>query len=117
MELKEYSELAIRTADLNNSPIIHGVMGINGEAGEIIDLVKKSVFYGRELDGKLLIEEIGDMLWYTNLLIHAAGSTWGEVMAANIAKLEARYPDLRFDADRANNRDTDAEQAAINRVL
>lgn len=117
MEVKEYAALAIRTANLETAPMCHAAMGIAGEAGEIADVVKKVVFHTKPLDRSHLLEEVGDLLWYVNLMIHTLDSSWGEVMAANIAKLEARYPDLRFDAERANNRDTAAEQAAINKVL
>jgi hypothetical protein len=39
--------------------------------------------------------------------------TWEEVFDLNIKKLEARYPNLRFNADHAINRDVDAEQRAM----
>ena len=116
MTPKEYSELALRTANdlggrLDN--IMHAAMGIAGEAGEVIDLVKKTYAYEKTLDDKKLIEEVSDILWYINLLLAVMDVTWEEVFDLNIAKLEARYPDLRFNADHAINRDVNAEQKAM----
>lgn len=112
MQAHEYSDLAYRMAG-GHSPIIHACFGMAGETGEVVDIVKKSVFYGKELDRTKVLEEIGDNLWYVNLLIRELGSTWEEVFEMNIKKLSARYPDLKFDADRAINRDTAAEQEAM----
>jgi NTP pyrophosphatase (non-canonical NTP hydrolase) len=116
MTPKEYSELALRTANdlggrLDN--IMHAAMGIAGEAGEVIDLVKKTYAYEKPLDDKKLIEEVSDILWYINLLLAVVDRTWEDVFDLNIKKLEARYPDLRFNADHAINRDVDAEQRAM----
>jgi NTP pyrophosphatase (non-canonical NTP hydrolase) len=47
---------------------IHAVMGMQSEAGELLDATKKSIFYGKDLDSKNLIEEIGDFNWYLSTL-------------------------------------------------
>lgn len=120
MDINDYSRLALRTANLQHSIYLdatHAALGIGGEAGEILDHVKKVVFNHRAMDREHLIAELGDLIWYCNLLIEALGTSWSEVLEANIAKLEARYPNLRFEADKANQRDTDAEQAAIRKAL
>ena len=118
MNQEEYCIFALRTAPTSNisdlkSDMIHASLGIGGESGEILDIVKKHAFYGKPLDRTKLLEEIGDLLWYVNLLIHNADSDFNEVFEMNIRKLEARYPDLRFDANKAINRDTAAEAAAM----
>lgn len=112
MNIEEYSELALRTANKENA-IIHACFGMCGEAGEIIDYVKKGVFYGKDMDTRHLVEEVGDLMWYINLLVFDLGVTWDEVLTTNIKKLEARYPDAKFNADHAINRDKEAEQAAM----
>lgn len=112
MKIEEYSKLALRTANKENA-IVHACFGIAGEAGEIVDSVKKAIFHNKPLDREALIAEIGDEMWYLNLLVNALDTTWDRVLEVNIKKLEARYPDLRFDADRANNRDTAAEALAM----
>jgi NTP pyrophosphatase (non-canonical NTP hydrolase) len=119
MDLQKYSVLALSTA-VDRSQMermLEASMGMAGEAGEVVDLVKKIVFYGRGMDPQKLIEEMGDLVWYINLAIYALDTTWETVLATNIAKLSARYPDLKFSADRANNRDLEAELDAMAREL
>lgn len=112
MNHQEYSARAIVLAG-NQPKFIHAALGIAGEAGEVVDIVKKVEMYNKPLNHDHLIEELGDLLWYVNLMIQAAGSTWGEVFERNIAKLEARYPDKVFNRDQAINRNKEAEQAAM----
>jgi NTP pyrophosphatase (non-canonical NTP hydrolase) len=73
--------------------------------GEIFELFKKHFYQGHDLDNDKVMEEIGDVLWYADALARANGFTLEEVAAANIAKLQARYPDGRFDAERSKNRE------------
>lgn len=112
MDIETYSTLALRTASVEE-PLVNACFGIGGESGEILDYVKKGLFHKKPMDPQHLLAEAGDLVWYVNLLIRNLGSTWGEVLEMNIRKLEARYPDLRFDAERANNRDVAAEAVAM----
>jgi NTP pyrophosphatase (non-canonical NTP hydrolase) len=119
MKSEQYSVLALRTAkDFGslNMDIMHAAAGMAGESGEVIDLVKKVIYYGKSVDREKLIAEMGDIAWYMNLMISKLDTTWSEVFERNIAKLEARYPDMCFDADKAINRDEVAEQVAMNKV-
>lgn len=116
MNINEYSLLAIRTLnDLGNlrANLAHMAMGITGEAGEVADVIKKHYAYNKPLDTQHLVEEVGDIVFYLNGLLAELGVEWSTVLELNIKKLEARYPDLRFNADHAINRDVDAEQAAM----
>lgn len=118
MDIKEYSAKALRTAkSLGSIPfdVMHGAAGMAGESGEVIDIAKKTFAYGKSLDVAHMLEEIGDCLWYVNYLIHTLDSSWDEVLAMNIAKLEARYPDSTFNADHAINRNKEAEAEAMQR--
>jgi NTP pyrophosphatase (non-canonical NTP hydrolase) len=81
--------------------LMHGSIGLTGEAGEVADLVKKTLIYGRELDQEKLKKECGDVLWYMAVLLDAVGSSFNEVMEMNIEKLEKRYPN-GFNEVRAN---------------
>lgn len=118
MDIQTYSELAMRTCGTDNegSALINAGLGLAGEAGEVADAIKKVIFHDKPLDRDHLIAEAGDIAWYLNLLIVTLGTTWDEVLDRNIRKLEARYPELKFSAERANNRDTDAEAAAMRGV-
>lgn len=72
--------------------LVHGALGLSGEAGEVTDMIKKHLIYGKELDHDKLKKECGDVLWYMAVILDGIGSSFEEVMALNIAKLEARYP-------------------------
>ena len=95
MTINEYQQLAMTTLnkDLDKRDIlITGVMGLCGEAGEAIDLVKKWLAQGHELNEEKLIKEIGDVAWYIAEIATALGVTLEDVLEKNIAKLKARYP-------------------------
>lgn len=108
----DYQRMAMRTAgeyESNLAKIRNAVYGLNGEAGEVIDLLKKHEFQGHGLDKEKLIDECGDCLWYAALLADALGVTLEDVMLRNVAKLKARYPD-GFDKSRSINRDKSESQ-------
>ena len=98
----EFQLAALRTAGDKNL-LLNGVMGLNGEAGECIDLVKKHLFQGHELDCDALLDELGDVLWYAAITCESIGRTLDDVMAHNVEKLRKRYPD-GFDAKRSVHR-------------
>lgn len=112
MDIDEYSKLAIRTSATTDM-LGNACFGLAGEVGEVLDMVKKHRYHGKPLDMPKLLAEAGDVAWYLNQLIVALGSDWDTVLRMNIAKLEARYPRNVFNADHANNRDTEAEARAM----
>lgn len=92
--------------------LLHASMGLVTEAGEFQDMLKKHVFYGRELDEVNLKEEIGDVLWYCAIALNALESDFESVMQTNIDKLKARFPE-KFTEEKANNRDLDKEREIL----
>lgn len=93
-----YQELTMRTCSgvgraTKDNLILQGVMGMSGESGEALDLVKKHLFQGHELDKDHLARELGDVLWYVSTCAVGLGMTLEEVMSMNISKLSARYPE------------------------
>ena len=118
MNAEQYSVLALRFAAdrTQEKKQLEAAMGIGGESGEIVDVIKKNIFYGKELDRMHVLEELGDLSWYINLMIHSLESTWDEVFSMNMRKLEARYPTMVFQAEHAINRDTVAEKAAMEKA-
>ena len=105
MTINEYQELAIRTLGegSNTEHLINGVMGLWGESGECIDIVKKHTFQGHELDREHLLEEIGDVAWYLAVIAHSLNASLDDALVANIEKLKKRYPN-GFEAERSINR-------------
>ena len=102
----------VEQTHLVNQDILHGALGIVTEAAEIADAVKKSIFYGKPFDLVNLQEEIGDCFWYLAILAKEAGMSFDDIMAQNIAKLKARYPD-NFTEHHALNRDLKAERNVL----
>jgi len=70
---------------------IHMAMGIAGEAGELLDAVKKNTMYRKPLDLTNIIEELGDIEFYMEGLRASLGISRQEVLEANIVKLNKRY--------------------------
>lgn len=106
MEINEYQQLALRTeppTDSLKDRITNGVMGLNGEAGEAIDIAKKHFFHGHPLDGEHLAKELGDVAWYLAVTADAIGYKLEDIFQMNIDKLRARYPE-GFDSERSQHR-------------
>lgn len=92
--------------------LIHASMGLVTEAGEFQDMLKKHLYYGRELDEVNLKEEIGDVLWYCAIALEALGTDFESVMQTNIDKLKARYPE-KFTEEAATNRNLSKEREIL----
>jgi NTP pyrophosphatase (non-canonical NTP hydrolase) len=92
--------------------ILHGVIGLATEAGELLEAVFKAMNKGQQLDLVNMKEEVGDGKWYMAVLANACGFTWGDDEQANIAKLRKRFPNAFTEHD-ANTRDLDAERKVL----
>ena len=106
MTVNEYQSLAMKSLnpDLSSRDVlINGVMGLCGEAGEAIDIVKKHLHQGHELDRKKLAAELGDIAWYLAETAHALEIPLEDIFRSNIDKLKRRYPE-GFDRARSINR-------------
>ena len=106
MTLNEYQSLAMRTdSQYKNEEerLLNGLIGLNGEAGESIDVYKKYKFQGHQLDKDKLIEELGDTMWYLALCATALGVSLEDIAKRNIRKLELRFPD-GFSEEKSINR-------------
>ncbi len=106
MEINEYQKLAMRTLNPEiekKELILNASMGLCGESGEVIDLVKKHLFQGHDLDEEVLIKELGDVAWYLAEAATALNVDISEILEKNIKKLENRFPD-GFNSNRSINR-------------
>lgn len=113
MTLNEYQKEALKYEREEKDPtllspeymrLLNGLMGLNGEAGEAIDILKKHLFQGHVLDRKHIALELGDIAWYLALSADSIGYDLEAILQMNIDKLCARYPD-GFDAEKSINRD------------
>lgn len=73
--------------------IVWCAVGMTGEAGEVMEHIKKGIFHQHGLNREQLRKELGDVLWYVAGLCSTLGFDLSDVMSANIEKLKARYPD------------------------
>lgn len=64
----EYQGLAARTATKHDYELVNFAMGLDGESGELIDLVKKFLFHKHNVDKIKIKKEAGDVLWYASQL-------------------------------------------------
>ena len=106
MTINEYQALAMKTLNPELSQkdiLINGVMGLCGESGEAIDIVKKWLAQGHELDREHLAKELGDIAWYLAETATALDLSLEDIFEANIEKLKKRFPE-GFEADRSINR-------------
>lgn len=96
MTPNDYQQAALRTVPGDLPPerlLLNGLMGLNGEAGEAIDILKKHLFQGHELDTEHMAKELGDVAWYLAVSANAIGYDLETIMQMNVDKLKARYPD------------------------
>ena len=106
MDANEYQTLAMTTLNPaldKKDVLINGVMGLCGEAGEAIDIVKKWLAQGHELDKAHLANELGDVAWYLAEVATALDMPLSDILQANLEKLKKRYPD-GFDARKSVHR-------------
>ena len=125
MTINEYQKLALRTQDpikpyrnpeavtmafvklgaitdpennLSAVRLLEGLMGLNGEAGEAMDILKKFLFQGHKLDREHVALELGDICWYLALAADAIGYDLESILNLNLEKIKKRYPDgFKFD--------------------
>jgi NTP pyrophosphatase (non-canonical NTP hydrolase) len=104
LSLNEYQQRALATADeaIHRNPL-YAAVGISGEAGEVLDYIKKVHFHGHALDKQKLVKELGDVLWYLAAAADSVSVSLEEVAEANLKKLAERYPN-GFTKERSINR-------------
>lgn len=104
MEPSKYQSLAMRTEcdqqgvlnrlNIYGTPavrLIHSVLGMMGELGELAGALERWLWYGQNFDQTNFKEELGDTFWYVALAHNALDLDMLETMRANIAKLKCRY--------------------------
>ena len=96
MTINEYQQRAMATLNPNlkdRDVLINSVMGLCGESGEAIDIVKKWLAQGHLLDKAHLASELGDVAWYLAEAATALDLDLEDILQANLDKLERRYPE------------------------
>lgn len=116
MNVKEYKDASSRTflnreegIDAKTTDLLHCVIGMGTESGELLDQFKRHIYYGKPLDIINVKEELGDQLWYIMNLCRLMNFDIEEIMQLNINKLQARFP-AKFTSENALNRDIEKER-------
>lgn len=95
MQVNEYQKAAMATLNPaldKKDVLINSVMGLCGESGEAIDIVKKWLMQGHELDREHLVRELGDVAWYLAEAATALDVPLEAVFQGNLDKLRQRFP-------------------------
>ena len=106
MQVNEYQKAAMATLNLaldKKDVLINSIMGLCGESGEAIDIVKKWLMQGHELDKEHLVRELGDVAWYLAEAATALDIPLEAVFQGNLDKLRQRFPN-GFDTGASVNR-------------
>ena len=106
MQVNEYQKAAMATLDPaldKKDVLINGVMGLCGESGEAIDIVKKWLMQGHEPDKEHLVWEFGDVAWYLAEAATALDVPLEAAFQGNLDKLRRRFPN-GFDTGASVNR-------------
>ena len=112
-ESKDFLALSDRLVELdkkgaNIERLLTAGVGLNAEAGEFLEIVKKMVFQGKpwhESNREHIFIELGDVIWYAANACMALGISFEDVVARNVTKLEKRYPGGQFDVYYSENRE------------
>lgn len=112
LKMSDLLEAATKDSDQNDLRYRRVEMRAMLWASRLTDIVKKSVFYGKELPVDLVTNCLKFYILGLVDLSVDIGIDPLHAATANIAKLEKRYPDLIFDAEKAINRDYVAEGKA-----
>jgi len=92
--------------------ILHSIVGIATESGELIEALLQHVKGEGKLDVVNVQEEFGDLAWYQAIGVDATNADWEQILETNIAKLRARYPE-KFTSENAINRDLRKERSIL----
>jgi NTP pyrophosphatase (non-canonical NTP hydrolase) len=95
MDITQYQRLARRTMPKQftaNENLSMLALGLAGEAGEVIEIVKKDLYHGHLLNKKEVEKELGDVMWYIANLATELNLSLEVILEGNIEKLKTRYP-------------------------
>lgn len=116
-ESNDFEAIKERLTNYKTMRLLHAALGLVTEAAEFADQLKKHIFYGKELDGINLLEELGDGNWYESIALDALEKDYEDVFKAIISKLKLRYGTAKFSVDRAINRDLELERTFLDNEL
>ena len=112
LQSKDHDAFVYRVQELegqnfHSERLLTASVGMCAEAGQFTEVVKKIVFQGKPVNEENLFHlkrELGDIMWYVAQACMGLDISLDEVLAMNVEKLAARYPDGAFDVHYSENR-------------
>lgn len=98
---KDLVKTTFKKLPTERDELTHAILGISGEVGELVDAIKKHLFYGKQLDISNVVEELGDIEYYLQALRLNLKLSRTNILEMNIKKLEKRYPGRVFSNEAA----------------
>ena len=111
MALAKSGAVIAEEIDAEDAHLMHMAIGISGEAGELLDAIKKKVIYRKPLDQENVLEELGDLEFYMEGIRQGLGVTREQCLEANIEKLGKRYEGMQYSDKAAHDRADKGEEA------
>ncbi|AYP68757.1 nucleotide pyrophosphohydrolase domain protein [Bacillus phage vB_BpsS-36] len=105
MDEKRYMEAIDRTMNeelTEKEKLSMLALGLAGEMGEVVDMIKKAVYHGHPMDIDELTKELGDIEWYRNHLMKHFNINPEIVRINNVMKLQKRYKNGFSEKDSIN---------------
>jgi NTP pyrophosphatase (non-canonical NTP hydrolase) len=105
--MQHATDMQAQNPQVNIPMLLNSGIGLSSEGGEFNEIIKKIMFQGKPLNDENIFHmkrELGDVIWYWTNACRSLGLDPNEVIAENVAKLQARYPGGSFDAHYSENR-------------
>ena len=98
----------LKSLESGEGHLLHMLLGVSGEVGELTDAIKKHIMYRKPIDMGNIVEELGDIEFYLEGLRQALGVSREETLKLNLEKLltgkQARYASGEYSNQQAQNR-------------
>jgi NTP pyrophosphatase (non-canonical NTP hydrolase) len=107
----------VRQLTPHQAHLLHMAVGVSGEAGELLDAVKKHCMYQKPIDLNHVKEEAGDILFYLTGLLNELDLSLEDCINANKEKLSRRYASGKYSNDQAIARADKAEEVKQQRTI
>lgn len=121
MTIEQYQDLAYRAVQQHadeKEEILHWVIGLTEEAGEVASLIKHKYFHGEQIGNEKIAEELGDVLWYLSALCTVFEIPLSSVAEANVLKLATRFENGKYSDEAVSNRhNKDAEISTMVKTI
>jgi hypothetical protein len=116
-QLEHHFKSSLETAGFDYVNLLHGILGLATETGELVDAFAQPLSEGRDFDFVNIGEEVGDAQWYEARILETVKKTFEQVQMANLKKLldkeAGRYKSGEFSSSEAIDRDVATERTNL----